>query len=249
MLSFFPFFGLSTAQNTLCQNDVWQASSWGSLDYGGRWRALHHNLQPIFAPTVVSVWVDNSTAALHVYASHHGIAAAATKSQVEVNVTSIATGAVLSSRLVAGIATSDGSAAIRPLLSLPLAGIHRKTEVLLTRIVADTPAPEEPTVVVHPLLPPLDVAWATATQAEVTLHVEHASETTTAVVSVANAAATPLFYAVLTTTFEGRFDDNLLYVPPHTTRTVKFLFQDTDAGATQQGFEDSLHLDWLNRAV
>ena len=228
-------------------NDVWQASSWGSLDYGGRWRSLHHNLQSIFAPTVVSVWVDNSTAALHVYASHHG-AAGTSKNQVEVNVTSIATGAVLSSKLVPGIRASDGSAAIRPLLSLPLDGIHRETEFLTTRLIADPPTPEDVTVVMHPLLPPVEVAWATAAQADVTLHVEHVSNTA-AVVSVVNAAPTPLFYTVLTTTFDGRFDDNLIYMPPHSTRIVRFSFTDADGRPTQQQFHESMTVDWLNRAV
>ena len=58
-------------------NDVWQASSWGSLDYGGRWRALHHVCVDVFAPTVVSVWLDSSSGAAQVYASHHGAATAA----------------------------------------------------------------------------------------------------------------------------------------------------------------------------
>ena len=100
-------------------NDVWQASSWGSLDYGGRWRALHHNLQTLFAPTVVSVWVDNSTSVLHVYVSHHG-SSPTSASQVEVNVTSIATGEVASSRVTTAVGPADGNTAIRPLLSLPL---------------------------------------------------------------------------------------------------------------------------------
>lgn len=102
-------------------NDVWQASSWGSLDYGGRWRALHHSLQTQFAATVVSVWVD--TSALYVYASHHG-AAPASASTVEVNVTNVATAVVASSRVTNAVGPADGSKAIRHLLTLPLAGAN-----------------------------------------------------------------------------------------------------------------------------
>ena len=41
-------------------NDIWQASSWGSLDYGGRWRLLHHFASRFFSPTLVSGWVDGA---------------------------------------------------------------------------------------------------------------------------------------------------------------------------------------------
>ena len=165
-------------------NDVWQASSWGSLDYGGRWRSLHHSLQTAFAPTVVSVWVDNTTAALHVYASHHG-APVSRKSVIEVNVTSVSTGDVLSSKLLPGIGAADGSGAIRPLLSLPLSGIQRHSQLVTTRIIYDksaaataeehkeaAAAAAEAAVVVHPLLPPAEISWLTATAADVTLRVD-----------------------------------------------------------------------------
>lgn len=234
-------------------NDVWQASSWGSLDYGGRWRALHHNLQTTFAPTVVSVWVDNSTEALHVYASHHGASPAARR-QVEVNVTTVATGGVTVSKVMEAIGTADGSTAIRPLLTLPLAGVDRSAQLVTTRLVQDdSPGGrlDQPTVVVHPLLPPAEIAWAVASSADVTLHVAAllADEWQT-VVSITNNAATPLFYALLTTTFEGRFDSNLLYVPPHSSRELRFAFFETTNGSgvpTKQEFEASLHVDWLNR--
>ena len=169
-------------------NDVWQASSWGSLDYGGRWRSLHHSLQTAFAPTVVSVWVDNTTAALHVYASHHGAPVSVrSRSSIEVNVTSVSTGDVLSSKLLPGIGAADGSGAIRPLLSLPLSGIQRHSQLVTTRIIYDksaaaaateeqkevaAAAAAEAAVVVHPLLPPAEISWLTATAADVTLRVD-----------------------------------------------------------------------------
>jgi beta-galactosidase/beta-glucuronidase len=250
-------------------NDVWQASSWGSLDYGGRWRSLHHSLQTAFAPTVVSVWVDNTTAALHVYASHHG-APVSRKSVIEVNVTSVSTGDVLSSKLLPGIGAADGSGAIRPLLSLPLSGIQRHSQLVTTRIIYDRSAAaaaaeeqkeaaaaeveaeeQEEEVVVHPLLPPAEVSWLTATAADVTLRVD-AVGASSAQVSVANGAGTPLYYAVVTTTFEGRFDRNLLYIPPHSSRGLTFAFEGKGEAAqppTEAEFMASLHVDWLNRAI
>jgi hypothetical protein len=211
-------------------NDVWQASSWGSLDYGGRWRSLHHSLQTAFAPTVVSVWVDNTTAALHVYASHHG-APVSRKSVIEVNVTSVSTGDVLSSKLLPGIGAADGSGAIRPLLSLPLSGIQRHSQLVTTRIIYDKSA----------------AAAAAAEEQK-----EAAAAEVEAQVSVANGAGTPLYYAVVTTTFEGRFDRNLLYIPPHSSRGLTFAFEGKGEAAqppTEAEFMASLHVDWLNRAI
>ena len=270
-------------------NDVWQASSWGSLDYGGRWRALHHNLQTLFAPTVVSVWVD--TSALHVYASHHG-ATLSSASAVEVNVTNVATAVVVSSRVTNAVGPADGSKAVRPLLSLPLAGaysseqvlhlhahsnsvillpliahsldlrglstgagIDRSSQVVTTRLLQTASLdgePVEPTVVVHPLLPPAEVAWALVASADVTLRVSAlAADDWHTVVTITNKAAAPLFYALLTTTFEGRFDSNLLYVPPHSSQETRFAFSETATHAgglpTKQAFEGSLRAEWLNR--
>ena len=142
-----------------------------------------------------------------------------------------------------GVGHSDGSAAIRPLLSLPLAGIDRKTQFVTTRLVA---AGE--TVVVHPLLPPAELAWVAAKRADVTLHVESVSASTAAL-TLKNAAPTPLFYAVLTTRFDGRFETNLLYLPPRSETHVSFLFEASVAPPTAKEFEESLHMDWLNRAV
>eukprot|EP01052_Picozoa_sp_SAG31_P033034 SAG31_NODE_3684_length_3989_cov_2.709512_1_plen_337_part_00 len=232
-------------------NDVWQASSWGSLDYGGRWRSLHHNLQTIFAPTLVSVWVDNSTAALHIYISHQG-APPAHESQVEVNVTTVATGEVVSSKLVAGIKVNDSSVAIRPLLSLPLSGIQRSTQFVTTRLVQTGDLEGIPsTAVVHPLMPPAEISWVVVQSKDVSLQVQSVSlQDWATVVTVTNTAAVPLFYVVLTSSCEGRFDDNLLYVPPLSTRTVRFAFADIAAvSQTDDEFEASLHMEWLNRAL
>ncbi len=39
-------------------NDCWPTASWSSIDFGGRWKALHHAARRFFAPTLVSVkWI------------------------------------------------------------------------------------------------------------------------------------------------------------------------------------------------
>ncbi len=35
-------------------NDCWPVASWGSLEFGGRWKALHHAARRFFAPSLVS---------------------------------------------------------------------------------------------------------------------------------------------------------------------------------------------------
>ena len=47
---------------------------------------------------------------------------------------SIATG-LLRSRVTNAVGPADGSAAIRPLLSLPLGGIHRSSQLVTTRLI------------------------------------------------------------------------------------------------------------------
>ncbi|NDJ60352.1 MAG: glycoside hydrolase family 2 protein [Chloroflexi bacterium] len=38
-------------------NDIWQAPSWSSIEYGGGWKALQHMAQHFYAPTLISgVW-------------------------------------------------------------------------------------------------------------------------------------------------------------------------------------------------
>jgi beta-mannosidase len=53
-------------------NDMWPVASWSSLEYGGKWKALHYMAKRFFAPLLVSavktnegtveVWADNDTA-------------------------------------------------------------------------------------------------------------------------------------------------------------------------------------------
>ena len=65
-------------------NDCWPVASWSSIEFTGRWRALHHAARRFFAPAVVSAHVPgdevfttnnyrNSTVRLvHVHTSHDG---------------------------------------------------------------------------------------------------------------------------------------------------------------------------------
>jgi beta-mannosidase len=243
-------FGMLTWQ----LNDVWQASSWGSLDYGGRWRALHHSMQSLLAPTLVSVWLDGAT--LRVYGSHHGTPAAAAD-RVEVNVTDIATGAVRAHHVVTTPPLARGSAVVQELLHLAMDGIDPTKEVITTRLLP-VPLPDTlpagtgatasaassvetvETATVHPLLPAggsdfASMAWVNVDAGDVALTCSDVTKANATVV-VQNKAAAPLFYALVTSSVAGRFSHNLLMVPARSSRTVTFLFaQDKDDDAQGGG--------------
>ncbi len=47
-------------------NDCWPVASWSSLDYFGRWKALHYAARRFYAPVLLSAEEDGSRVALHV---------------------------------------------------------------------------------------------------------------------------------------------------------------------------------------
>ncbi|XP_029452909.1 beta-mannosidase isoform X2 [Rhinatrema bivittatum] len=46
-------------------NDIWQAPSWASLEYGGKWKMLHYLARRFFAPLALVAFEDEET--LHIY--------------------------------------------------------------------------------------------------------------------------------------------------------------------------------------
>ena len=223
-------------------NDVWQASSWGSLDYGGRWRALHHSLQAVFAPTLVSLWVGpegEGEDAVRVHGSQHGaMATEGVPLSVEVNITAVADGSVARSDVVpwAPASTAD----VTQLLRLPLSAVNGTHQVITTRVLGI--GASETT---HLLQTPSLVAWVNVSRADVTLAAAMVGKI--ASVALANAGAAPLFYALVTSTFAGRFSRNLLTVPPRSSRVVDFIFEAGQELPSAAEFESSMHLDWMNR--
>ena len=47
-------------------NDCWPVSSWSSIDYFGRWKALHYATRRFYSPVLLSARVDGETATLSV---------------------------------------------------------------------------------------------------------------------------------------------------------------------------------------
>lgn len=47
-------------------NDCWPVASWSSIDYFGRWKALHYTAKRFFAPVLASACEDGAVVTLHV---------------------------------------------------------------------------------------------------------------------------------------------------------------------------------------
>lgn len=48
-------------------NDSWPVASWASIDYYGRWKALHYMAEDFFAPCAPSIMLTGSTASFYVH--------------------------------------------------------------------------------------------------------------------------------------------------------------------------------------
>eukprot|EP00794_Sanderia_malayensis_P008644 gene8644-9576_t len=51
-------------------NDIWQAPSWASIEYGGRWKMLHYYAKKFFAPIIPSGYVKDGAAQIFVISDH-----------------------------------------------------------------------------------------------------------------------------------------------------------------------------------
>ncbi|PHH66617.1 hypothetical protein CDD81_6454 [Ophiocordyceps australis] len=49
-------------------NDIWQAPTWASIEYSGRWKAVHYASRDIFKPVIVAPVFNTSSNILHIYA-------------------------------------------------------------------------------------------------------------------------------------------------------------------------------------
>ena len=47
-------------------NDIWQASTWSSLEYGGRWKLVHYYAKSFFSPLLISSYKKNDVYDVHI---------------------------------------------------------------------------------------------------------------------------------------------------------------------------------------
>jgi len=104
----------------------------------------------------------------------------------------------------------------------------------------------------------VNISWARVPKTVVKLSVGGVTASK-ADVTLSNSAAAPLFYVLLSSTADGRFDRNLLMVPPRASVSVRFLFLLEKVGSdaklktarrmSAREFEMSLHVDFMNREL
>ncbi|XP_033733358.1 beta-mannosidase-like [Pecten maximus] len=51
-------------------NDIWQAPTWASLEYGGKWKMLHYFARHFFAPLLISPYLDGVDICVYIIADH-----------------------------------------------------------------------------------------------------------------------------------------------------------------------------------
>ncbi|XP_060074948.1 beta-mannosidase-like [Ylistrum balloti] len=51
-------------------NDIWQAPTWASLEYGGQWKMLHYFARHFFAPLLISPYMDGDDVYVYLVADH-----------------------------------------------------------------------------------------------------------------------------------------------------------------------------------
>ncbi len=48
------------------QNDIWQAPTWASIEYSGRWKLLHYFMKNVYKPVIVSPYLLNGKIEIYV---------------------------------------------------------------------------------------------------------------------------------------------------------------------------------------
>lgn len=208
-------------------NDIWQASSWGSLDYGGRWRLLQYRARHFFAPVYAACNTEQNFTTLVCSAVNDDIRAAAV--QATISIISAATGHVQWSQpATANLAAGQTSTLVQLDLSAVLPTINCTAASCLGWLsIAGGPATPAP-------LGPL--AALALGPAALTLTVQAAG------VTVSNAGPGPALHVMVTTAAPGHFTDNGVSLLPGQRAT---LFFQAHAALNQTLFAATIHLAQL----
>ncbi|MFB6135429.1 MAG: glycoside hydrolase family 2 protein [Halobacteriaceae archaeon] len=184
-------------------NDLWPVASWSSLEYGGRWKALHHFARRFYAPVLpslvdgdggVEVWLTSDVAAgldgEVVVSAHRLDGGCLSERRLDADLPALA-----SERL----ATLDREALLD----------GRDPEDVLLRVRYDGPEESHPN---HLALVPYKRLALPETDLDVTAG-------DGAVTVAADGAA---LFVALETDADGRFEDNYFHLLPGESRTVGF---------------------------
>lgn len=128
---------------------------------------------------------------------------------------------------------------------LPHRAINPRRQLITSRLLVES-EPVDTSETMHLLLPPSEVEWIVASASSVSTTAGAATDESVSV-TVENTGDVPLFYTLMTSSFEGRFSHNVFTVPAHSSRNVDFFF--ADGGARPKSgaeFQQSLRMQWLN---
>jgi beta-mannosidase len=113
-------------------DDCWPVASWSSIDYYGRWKALHYTARAAYAPVIISPVISGDTVTFYVVSDRLDTFVAA----LEVNVRDFR-GDQVSSRSIP-ITVEANAAAIRATLkTFDLVGDHHAGQLVIVSRITD----------------------------------------------------------------------------------------------------------------
>eukprot|EP00047_Mylnosiga_fluctuans_P020434 m.92429 g.92429 ORF g.92429 m.92429 type:complete len:897 (-) comp8512_c0_seq1:138-2828(-) len=183
-------------------NDIWQASSWGSLDYGGRWRVVHARSQQFFAPVYAACNVDEKYSTV----TCTGVNDSPDPVTVELRLSIVpfAAGGVATSIGTSSVTLAAGQAATiyhdSITHALPPGGTPQTHYLFGTSAIGDVYAWFAP--LEHLALGRADLSLSVAVGENVLVTISN------------DGAAGPAIYCVITTAALGRFSDNGFHLLP-----------------------------------
>jgi beta-mannosidase len=196
-------------------NDIWQAPTWSSLEYGGRWKILHYFVRNFFAPVLVSAY-EQPKDALHVHVT----------SDMTTGISGKVTLALWKWTTGRQVASWEAT------FSLPALGSAQVYSGSIARLLSGHCGGRNECVLILTATDPQNRVLASnnfylSSFAQVDLPEPHIAVSVTsgsrkneAVVSVKSQALAP--YTFLQSPVSGRFSDNAFLLLPNTTRQVTF---------------------------
>ena len=203
-------------------NSIWQAPTWSSLEYGGRWKVLHYQVAHFFAETLVSSYLDaDSTYRVYVTTDSRS----SQSGNLTVSTVLWSSGAVASSWTVQSTVDTFGSVELfaQSLSSmLTASNVTSASEIAITLSWTFDEEKEQGKEVTN-VFYPTSFSEVALPEPTITISVGDTwsdGETGVATVTVTSSAVAP--FAFLHTSISGRFSSNGVLLLPNA--PVNFTF-------------------------
>eukprot|EP01006_Ploeotia_vitrea_P009039 TRINITY_DN21305_c0_g1_i1.p1 TRINITY_DN21305_c0_g1~~TRINITY_DN21305_c0_g1_i1.p1 ORF type:complete len:645 (+),score=86.72 TRINITY_DN21305_c0_g1_i1:188-1936(+) len=199
-------------------NDIWPAPTWSSIEYGGRWKVLHHMATRFYEPVHPSLWENGTHVGAHVANDLQQpwkgswtltVQKYATGSKVVVGSGTIVVDAL------SGMFVFNGSI---PSL-LKKGGCSSTVDCFVHWELQESDSSNDPLVA---LLWLSSLKKVTLPKAHITTTVA-AEKDTSGAATITVESSTVALYVTFTTSIRGRFSDNVLFLTPGEKVVIKFL--------------------------